>query len=439
MGRAFNRGGMVVAALTAGVVMVSGGTAQAVVATAPLTNVPYLTGTDNYVYTADVAGTTTFIGGTITKVFAPNGSKTVTRSNLFGYTSTTGALTSFAPTFNGPVQALTHDSTYLYVGGHFSTVNGVTIHNLARFNLSTGALDATFKPSPSGQVQHLAYFRNQIIVGGSFTTIGGASRVALASLDPATAKATSLFNVPIAGTVSSTNAGATSVRSFAINPAGTRLVAIGNFTTVGGATHWRGFMLDIGASSVSVDAWAPPVLKVQCATIVPVYLFDVKFSPDGSYFVIAASGFGNSGPLTNTVCDAASKWWTSPASNTPVWVNWTGGDSLYAVEVTKDAVYVTGHERWLDNPYGRDYAGPGAVSRPGIGAIDPITGKALSWNPTRSRGKGGRVLMMTAQGLLVGSDCSPPPPPGTTTTDVSAGSNYFNFKFHPCLAVAPGA
>jgi hypothetical protein len=70
-------------------------------------------------------------------------------------------------------------------------------------------------------------------------------------------------------------------------------------------------------------------------------------------------------------------------------------------------VYVQGHQRWLDNPQGHDNAGPGAVSRPGIGAIDPTSGKALAWNPTKDRGVGGKDLLVTARGLWVASDTAP--------------------------------
>ena len=44
------------------------------------------------------------------------------------------------------------------------------------------------------------------------------------------------------------------------------------------------------------------------------------------------------------------------------------------------------------------------MSRPGIGAINPTTGLALAWNPTKERGVGGKDLYVTTQGLWVGSD-----------------------------------
>ena len=119
--------------------------------------------------------------------------------------------------------------------------------------------------------------------------------------------------------------------------------------------------------------------------------------------MIVATG----GPTgTNGMCDAAARFETAnvSASAAPTWINWTGGDSLYSVAITGPAVYVGGHQRWLDNPLGFDSAGPGAVSRPGIGAINPVTGRALAWNPTKSRNHGTMVLYPTPQGLWVGSD-----------------------------------
>ena len=92
----------------------------------------------------------------------------------------------------------------------------------------------------------------------------------------------------------------------------------------------------------------------------------------------------------------------SPAQ--PTWINYTGGDTLHSVAATGAAVYVQGHQRWLDNPDGNNFAGPGAVPREGIGAINPATGLALEWNPGKTREVGGKELFATPGGLWVGSD-----------------------------------
>ena len=130
----------------------------------------------------------------------------------------------------------------------------------------------------------------------------------------------------------------------------------------------------------------------------------MKFSPDGSYFVVAATGRASS---PHTLCDSAARFETGGTGrHNPTWVQRTGGDSLYAVAVTGAAVYLGGHQRYFDNPYGTDAKGPGpgAVARPGIGAVSPRTGRALTWNPTRARGVGVRVFVAVPRGLLVGSD-----------------------------------
>jgi hypothetical protein len=104
------------------------------------------------------------------------------------------------------------------------------------------------------------------------------------------------------------------------------------------------------------------------------------------------------------MCDTATRFENVDASEDWTWVQRTGGDTLYSVAATGAAVYVGGHQRWLDNPYGEDFKGPGAVDRPGVGALDPSTGKALAWNPTTSLGAGMREITVTPDGVWFGDD-----------------------------------
>jgi hypothetical protein len=165
-------------------------------------------------------------------------------------------------------------------------------------------------------------------------------------------------------------------------------------------------MLNLDAAVTVSDWWYAPLQQRCAADSLTDYMRDVDFSPDGSYFVFVSTGFVPlSGQIGIALCDAAARFETSimtPAR--PTWINYTGGDTLHSVAVTDAAVYVQGHQRWLDNPQGRDNAGPGAVSRPGIGAINVSTGKALLWNPTKDRGVGGKDLLVTQDGLWVASD-----------------------------------
>ena len=352
-------------------------------------------------YAIAKSGDRIFVGGAFHKV--TNSSRTVTyvRSNLLAFSESNGAVAPVAPTFDGPVWALLANGSSLYVGGAFKQVNGVARRALVKLDATTGAIDPTFKPTIKwGNITEIRLVGGRLLVGGTFPK-------RLAALDPTTGADTGYLSLGITGSIAS-NAGSTRVYRFAVNPAGDRLVAIGNFTTVAGEPRRQAFMVRLGPTA-TLSPWHPQALNLTCVSsdIIPVYLRDIDFSPDGSYFVFAASGnVPRAGDVGTAVCDAASRFETGDETSaaTPTWINYTGGDTLHSVVATGATVYVQGHQRWMDNPFGADSAGPGSVSRPGIAALDTLTGKALSWNPTKTRGIGGKDFLATSTGLWVASD-----------------------------------
>jgi len=354
------------------------------------------------VYKFVQVGGTMYAGGGFGSVstapgVSPGG--TFTRNNIVAFDPASGVIRPFAPNVAGEVWALASNGTSLYIGGTFATVNGVARRGVAKLDPVTGAVDTAFNANlASGNVTDAAVVGGRLLVAGTFPG-------KLRALNPASGANTGYINVGISGTVAG-NAGPTEVYRFAVNPAGTRLVGVGNFTAVGGQTRWRAFMLDLDATA-TVSGWQYPPLQNMCqAASLPDYVKDVDFSPDGSWFAVVATGFvPQAGGIGRDLCDATARFATNVLNPfRPTWINYTGGDTLHSVAATDVAVYVQGHQRWLDNPQGRNSPGPGAVSRPGIGAIGPTSGLALGWNPTKDRGVGGKDLYVTSQGLWVGSD-----------------------------------
>jgi carbohydrate binding protein with CBM4/9 domain len=341
-------------------------------------------------------GHTIYAGGRFAQVQDPSMTTTYDRQNFVAFDSQTGVISPLNLSFDGMVGAIeaTADGSALFIGGAFSTVNGITRRGIMKYDLVNNQIDPTFAPTGMRTVSDIKLANGAVIAAGNFTKT-------LMALNPTTGADTGAINITVAGVVDPTKE--TKIQYIAVSPDGTRLVATGNFTTVNGQSRRRAFMLNLGATA-TLSTWHAPRFDVNCvATSRLISAQGVDFSPNGTYFVIVATG----GPTgTNGICDAAARFETANVSGNaqPTWINWTGGDTLYSVAVTGAAVYVGGHQRWLDNPQGHDSAGPGAVSRPGIGAIDPVTGKALAWNPTKSRNHGTMVLYATPQGLWVGSD-----------------------------------
>ena len=330
-------------------------------------------------------GQTMYAGGLFNQVQDWARTTTYARQNFVAFDRETGVVSPLNLTFNGTVGAIeaTADGTALFIAGSFSQVDGIIRRGLVKYDLVNNRIDPTFLPGNLRTVSDIKLANGAVIAAGNFAKH-------VVALDPTTGADLGTIDITVAGVVVSSDE--TRVRHVAVSPDGTRLVATGNFATVNGQGRPRAFMLNLGPTA-TLSTWHAPRFDVDCRSSRGISARDVDFSPDGTYFVIVATG----GDVPSGICDAAARFETANVSATaaPTWINETNGDSLYSVAVTGPAVYVGGHQRWLDN---------GAVSRPGIGAIDPVTGLALPWNPTKSRNHGTMVLYATPQGLWVGSD-----------------------------------
>ena len=353
-------------------------------------------------------GTQMWAVGAFTSVGSP-GHSAVTRNNVVVFDQATGAVSAVDPNVNGQVDSVTFspDCSSAYLGGKFTLVHGTAVKNIAKVSTATGAVDTAFQDNAPARVFAVLYWNGHLFAGGSFKTINGSTGTTssyFTSLNPSTGKTDGYANnMGITGTLPKDS---THIYKMWVNPAGTRLAVDGVFTSVLGQSRRQAFVLDLGATSVSLDAWYAPVLNEACGSGgEQFYAKGLAWSPDGAFLYIASTGFRGA-----TLCDSVAKFSSSASSNQSiVWQNKTGGDSLYAVVATGTDVYVGGHMRWLNNPQGVDSCGPGCVPRPGIGDVDSTTGLATPWNPGKTRGHGVVDLFVDSLGnLWVSSDAASP-------------------------------
>lgn len=354
---------------------------------------------DGDVRAITVVGDTVVVGGDFTTVTDASGVDFYERWYLFAFSLSSGEMLPFEPYLDGPVMSLEPgpDST-VYVGGRFETVGDRSQRGITQLDLTTGAPVEAFTAGLDwGDVRGIAKVGSRLFIGGTFAQVNGTPRLGLAAVDPVTG-AVDAFDPQL----SAPEIGRVKVEDLAVSPAGDRLIAIGAMTQAGSEYRIQAAMFDISGNRPRLADWWTDSYNSACRAGFDTYLRAVDFSPDGEYLVIVTTGRLNS---AKKLCDTAARFETYGAGEQhPTWVNHTGGDSLYAVEITDSEIYVGGHQRWMDNPHGHESAGPGAVSREGLASIDPDSGQATDWNPTRSRGVGVRAFAWTPQGLLVGSD-----------------------------------
>lgn len=351
-------------------------------------------------------GNTMIIGGNFTQV------SSLTRNHLAAFDKGTGVLTPFDPNVNGSVFSIVPgpNGHSVFIAGQFSQVGNTVVKNLALVDLNTGNVDASFAtPVFNNQkINDLVLRGNRLYVAGEFTKVAGKVHDGLASLNATTGALDPFMDVQLTGHHNDSGSGAQGAVgpwAFDVTSDGTRMVAIGNFKRADGLLRDQVVQIDLTGASASVRTdWATSRYAPYCFNwAFDSYVRGVSFSPDGSYFVVNATGGG----VTGTLCDATTRWETNASGDDvqPTWVDETGGDTVWAVTITDSAIFSGGHARWANNPLGHDNAGPGAVPRPGLSALDPVSGRPLTWNPGRNpEGTAVYAILATDDGVYIGSN-----------------------------------
>jgi hypothetical protein len=208
----------------------------------------------------DVTGNTLYVGGRFTSVDG------MARTNLAALDVRTGTVLPWDPAATGYVDSIETVGNVTYVGGQFDNVAGIARSRLAALDATTGA-DVGWDAGVTGTVvAELEVAGTTLYVGGRFSQLGGQPRSNLGAFNLATRTITSF----------DPNVGGTSVWVSGLKATTTDLYLSGIFTSVGGQPR-------TSAAAVERATGAPtpfaPVITGDA------FAFDIDVIDDIAYLV----------------------------------------------------------------------------------------------------------------------------------------------------------
>ncbi len=381
----------------------------------------------------------------------------VTRNDIFAYQASTGQIDpNFTPQLDkGPAWSVIPGpagSHTVFVGGSFTTVNGTTRKGVVQLNVNPGvttgpAADGSivtgFKANVSNMVRDLALSPDgtALYAGGQFTSVNSVTESGLVRVNAKTGAVDPSFKFTLGDPISGLPI---KIEAMDLTSSGNLLAFSGTALTVNGQSRPRLAIVSTGGTlgkAATLTDFTAPILANNCS-VEHDYVRALSFAPDGSFLVVADTGFLNDGSMPYSACDAVAKFNVGAAGSTttgtavnvaPSWINYAGGDSFYSVTIAGSVVYAGGHNRWVNNYCGADsLCEQNALYQGGLSALDANTGVALAWwHPITLRGAGTMYLNTfgtgtydgTHSGLAVGMD-----------DDVIAGTYHAEDALLPVMA-----
>jgi hypothetical protein len=124
-----------------------------------------------------VVGGKVVAGGLFTQVATADDPATpIPRSNIFAFDATTGAIDpNFGPVMDNEVESLAvaPDGLHVFAGGRFTKIDGVAQKSLAKLRPSDGARITQFKGKTNARVKDMVQSGGKLYIGGTFSTVDG--------------------------------------------------------------------------------------------------------------------------------------------------------------------------------------------------------------------------------------------------------------------------
>ncbi|MFT3970690.1 MAG: PKD domain-containing protein [Micropruina sp.] len=280
------------------------------------------------VWSTVVVGNTAYVTGEFSKA-RPPGTSTgdaaeIAATNIFAFDVTTGNPVTFSHTLNaqGLIIRASDDGTRLYVGGDFTTVNGVARAHIASFDLTTsGAPLTAMNARTDGQVRGLVPIGSTLYAGGNFRSANGQTRTLFSAYDTTTGNLTSW--APVGDTSGY-------VFTMVAAPDKSRIIAGGSFTTINGTDAYG--MGSIDAATGATLPWAANV-RIQAAGANGA--IDTLLT-DGTSIFGAGYSYGTGAAFEGTFS-------ADPATGAINWVNDCLGDT-YDTFPMGGALYTVSHD-----------------------------------------------------------------------------------------------
>ena len=303
----------IVAAATASGLLLVGPSGPVGAVPASFPNTPIASDRVNGVgYATLLVGDTIYLGGEFTQVRGDNGAVIANRANIVAFDADTGRMrTAFNANTNGRVQALATDGSKLFVGGSFTTMNGMSRGRIAAVDLASGALRTDWVANATSTVYSLSVGGSRLFVGGAFGTIKNVGRSRVAALSLGNGDVDPTFNPAANNTVLAVQA----------TTDGSRVYAGGDFTAIGGGS--RSYLASLNPSSGAL------VNPVMSNLTYPVFALDLNAAE--SRIAAGVAGFGNRGQYINA------------ATGARLFVQQCGGDAQ-GISVIEDSMFTGFHE-----------------------------------------------------------------------------------------------